>query len=119
MFFKKRKKSDMDKIDADKITTGVIKEKPATIRVINGKLYDTSKATHICDLRLWRDDIPDYDLFVYNLFGEDVSLYKGNSEWFITLHGNIKPVTEEWVQNILGYYRPDKYIEFFGEPELA
>lgn len=119
MFFKKRKESDINKIDVDKITTGTIREKPATIRVINGKLYDASKATHICDLRLWRDDIPDYDLFVYNLFGEDVSLYKGNSEWFITLHGNIKPVTEEWVKDILGQYNVEKYIEIFGKPELA
>lgn len=119
MFFKKRKKNDMDKIDADKIATGVIKEKPATIRIINGKLYDTSKATYICDLCLWHDDIPNYDLIIYDFGGEHVTLYKGNSEWFITLYRNIKPVTEEWVKDILGQYNAEKYTEFFGEPELA
>lgn len=119
MFFKKRKKNDISKIDADKITTGVMKEKHADIRVINGKLYDTSKATYICDLCLLRDDIPNYDLIIFDLRGEDVSIYKGNSEWFITLYGNIKPVTEEWVKDILGQYNTEKYIELFGEPELA
>lgn len=88
-------------------------------KIIDGKLFDTSKATHICDLCLWWEKIPDYCQRMYHAFGEDVSLYKGNTEYFLVAYGNILQVTEEWVKSILGQYKTEKYIELFGEPELA
>ena len=116
MFFKKKRN---DGIDVNEIATGVIKEKPVVSKIIGGKLYDTSKATHICDLCLWSEKIPEYKLMVHSLCGEDVSLYKGNTEWFISYHCVIQPVSEEWVKDIFGLHKPEKYIELFGEPELA
>lgn len=63
---------------------------PKTIRkVINGKLYDTSKATHICNLCMWHEKIPDYKFCFCSLGGENVSIYKGNAEWFIKVHEDI------------------------------
>ena len=118
MFFKKKKNRN-ECIDANKIATGVIKENPVLQRIVNGKLYDTSRATHICDLCLWSEKIPEYKLMVHSLGGEDVSLYKGNTEWFISYHCVIQPVSEEWVKDILGLHNAEKYIEQFGEPELA
>ena len=118
MFFKKKKNRN-EGIDANKIATGVIKENPVLQRIVNGKLYDTSRATHICDLCLWSEKIPEYKLMVHSLGGEDVSLYKGNTEWFISYHCVIQPVSEEWVKDILGLHNTEKYIEQFGEPELA
>ena len=116
MFFKKKRN---DGIDVNEIATGVIKEKSAVSKIIGGKLYDTSRATHICDLCLWSEKIPEYKLMVHSLGGEDVSLYKGNTEWFISYHCVIQPVSEEWVRDILGVHNGGKDIEQFGEPELA
>ena len=88
-------------------------------KIINGKMYDTSKAAHVCDLCLWREEMPDYDLPIYCLGGESVSLYRGKSKWFIELYGDITPVEDIWVKDTLGKHNVDKYIEIFGEPELA
>lgn len=88
-------------------------------KIIDGKMYDTSKAAHICDLCLWHEEMPDYDLPIYCLGGESVSLYRGKSKWFIELYGDITPVEDIWVKDILGKHNVDKYIELFGEPELA
>ena len=116
MLFKKKKS---DSIDVNEISTGVIKEKSAVSKIIGGKLYDTSRATHICDLCLDHREIPNFKPVLCCLMGEDVSLYKGNTEYFIAYCGYIEPVTEEWVKDILGQYNAEKYIEQFGEPELA
>ena len=88
-------------------------------KIIDGKMYDTSKAAHICDICLWHEEIPAYDLPIYRLGGENVSLYRGNSKWFIELYGGIIPVEDFWVKDILGKHNVGKYIELFGEPELA
>ena len=124
MFFKKRNKQ------AEEISEPIIDKsenelkqtdnEPKSIsKIISGKLYDTSRATHICYLHLWWEKIPGYNSTVYHIFGEDADLYKGNAEYFLAVHGDIKPVTEEWVKDILGQYNTEKYIELFGEPELA
>lgn len=88
-------------------------------KIIDGKMYDTSKAAHVFDLCLWHEEIPSYDFPIYRLDGENVSLYRGNSKWFIELYGDIIPVEDFWVKDILGKHNVDKYIELFGEPELA
>lgn len=116
MFFKKKRNNG---IDVNEIATGVIKEKPVVSKIIGGNLYDTSKATHICDLCLDHREIPNFKPILCCIMGEDVSFYKGNTEYFIAYCGYIEPVTEEWVKDLLGQYKPKKYIELFGEPELA
>ena len=88
-------------------------------KIIDGKMYDTSKSAHVCDLCLWHEEIPTYDFPIYSLCSESVSLYRGNSKWFIELYGDITPVEDFWVKDILGKHNVDKYIEIFGEPELA
>lgn len=88
-------------------------------KIIDGKMYDTSKAAHVCDLCLWHEEIPAYDLPIYCLGGESVSLYRGKSKWFIELYGDITPVEDIWVKDTLGKHNVDKYIELFGEPELV
>ena len=87
--------------------------------IIDGKMYDTSKSAHVCDLCLWHEEIPDYNLPIYRFGGENVSLYRGNSKWFIELYGDITPVEDSWVKDILGKHNVDKYIELFGEPQLV
>lgn len=116
MFFRKKRNNG---IDVNEIVTGVVKDNPVLQIIVNGKLYDTSKATHICDLYLDHREIPNFKPVLCCLMGEDVSLYKGNTEYFIAYCGYIEPVTEEWVKDILGQYNTEKYIEQFGEPELA
>lgn len=88
-------------------------------KIIDGKLYDTSKAKKICTIVLSHDDIPNYDLPIISLGGQDVTIYKGNSEWFIEYFCFIEPVSESWIKNILGRCDVDKYIELFGEVEEA
>lgn len=88
-------------------------------RIINNKLYDTSKAQNIYSIRLSHDDIPNYDLPIVDLGGIEVTIYKGNIEWFIEYYRFIEPVSEIWVQDILGRLNVDKYIELFGEVEEA
>lgn len=119
-----RKRNIKEKLSDNQPQEGVKEElsecNPKPIRkVIDGKLYDTSNATHICNLCVWYEKIPDYKYGIYYLGGESVSIYKGNTEWFIEVHGDIKPVNENWVKGILGEYNIEKYIELFGNPELA
>ena len=88
--------------------------------VIDGKLYDTSKAKEIGCVVLSHEEIPNYNLPVCNhLWGQEIIIYKGDTEWFITYLYMVQPVTEEWVKEKLGKYNTDKYIELFGAPELA
>lgn len=90
-------------------------------KIIDGKLYDTGKAKFICKLYIWHEKIPNYTehFCFYSMFGENIAIYEGNNEWFTTVHGSIIHVSEEWVKSILGEYDVEKYIELFGEPELA
>lgn len=121
MFWKKKNKSCEHKSEnktLEEKTCDPIKHSPIR-RIINGKLYDTSKAKNIYKVILSHDDIPNYDLPIFSLGGENVSIYKGNSEWFIEYFCFIEPVTEDWVKEIIGRCNPDKYIELFGEVEEA
>ena len=95
-------------------------QKEFVIRVIvDGKLYDTSKAEKVCTVQATIHEIPDCKLCVGSMFGEKVTIYRGNTEYFITYYSYLRPVDEEWVKRWLGKQDIEKYIELFGEPELA
>ena len=85
--------------------------------IINNKLYDITKATKIFEGTLFQSDMPEEFDEIYAF--TDVSIYKGNTEWFCLICGVIVLVNEKWVKKILGEYDVEKYIELFGEPELA
>ena len=87
--------------------------------IIDDKLYDTSKAKEIGSVILSHEEIPKYNLSVCYLGGREVIIYKGNTEWYIAYCYELQPVSEEWVREKLGRHNVDKYIELFGEPELA
>ena len=86
-------------------------------KIINGKLYDTSKATCICEYLVDTDTIP--TVSIYPRRYTDISIYKGNTEWFIVICGDIVVLDEFYIKVILGRDNVEKYIELFGEPELA
>lgn len=94
-------------------------------RVINGKLYDTSKAELVFRKKIYLHELG-YDCFPASfpaswrdyLF-ETIDLYKGRNEWFCVVREEMLLLTEKQARNLLGKYDVDKYIEFFGEPELA
>lgn len=95
-----------------------IEENTSIVRaVINHKLYDTSKARKICDITVPMEELP--DIPCTNLFGKRVSLYKGNTEYFVEGYSIITPVDEQWVREWMEKRNAEKYIELFGEPELA
>lgn len=116
MFWKKKNKSCEHKSE-----NKTLEEKTCEPirRIINGKLYDTSKAKNICNVILSHNVIPNYNFPIFSLGGENVSIYKGNNEWFIEYFCFIEPVTEDWIKEIIGRRNPDKYIELFGEVEEA
>lgn len=123
MLFKNKKTKDNI---SEELKLNYVNDKPEkenikkTIReVINGKLYDTSKAINVCNLIIPYEKMPNYGFVVYCGCSESVSIYKGSTEWFIEIYGKLKPADEKWVKDILGKYDVEKYIEFFGEPELA
>ena len=91
----------------------------AISKIINGKLYDTSKAQEICSVVVPVDEIPDYNFPFSCLGGQEVTIYKGRTEYFITYYCCLNQVSEEWVKKWLGEQNVDKYIELFGEPEMA
>lgn len=91
----------------------------AISKIINGKLYDTSKAQEICSVVVPVDEIPDYNFPFFCLGGQEVTIYKGRTEYFITYYCCLNQVSEEWVKKWLGEQNVDKYIELFGEPEMA
>lgn len=121
----KRKSKDITELD--KPLTDMIsvsdehtEQKELTLqKIIDGKLYDTSKAYKVCTVQLTMHEIPDCKLCVGSFFGEKVTIYKGNTEYFITYYSYLQPVSEELVKNWLGDQNFEKYIELFGEPELA
>lgn len=114
--FLKNKKDENIVIDLDSNTNveSNIKIRPV---IINNKLYDITKATKIFEGTLFKLDMPEYFDTIYAF--TIVSIYKGNTEWFCLVCGLIVVVDEEWVKKVLGRYDVEKYIELFGEPELA
>lgn len=116
MFFKKRVK---ETASLDKVLIDTEPQRRVLKAIIDGKLYDTLKAEEICSLILHREDIPNYNSIVCYLGGQEVIVYKGNVEWFIVYFYTLQPVSEEWVKEMLGKHNVEKYIELYGEPELA
>lgn len=86
-------------------------------KVINGQLYDTSKATRILECFVFADEIPNFDACLHLLI--PVKIYKGNTKWFVTSCLDIIVVDENWAKDVIGRNNVEKYIELFGEPELA
>ena len=121
----KRKIEDITEVD--KLLTDMMpvseehtEQKEFVIRaIVDGKFYDTSKAEKICTVQVTIHEIPDCKLCIGSIFGEKVTIYKGNTEYFITYYSYLQPVDEEWVKRWLGKQNIEKYIELFGEPELA
>lgn len=120
-----RRKKNVEAIESDKPTEKTKNPEPSDrqeyigTKIIDGKMYDVSKADKICEMIVSPDEIPERKSGFYNLLGEGITLYKGRTQYFITHYCNVQPVDEEWVKKILGLYNPDKYIELFGEVELA
>lgn len=73
--------------------------------IVNGKLYDTSKATEICVFETG-----------FCAFAILFRTEKGN--FFAQQYGKLYEVTEEAAKSILAEY-PEKYIEIFREVEEA
>ena len=114
--FLKNKKDENIVINLDS-NTNVESNKKIRPVIINNKLYDITKATKIFEGTLFKLDMPEYFDTIYAF--TIVSIYKGNTEWFCLVCGLIVVVDEEWVKKVLGRYDVEKYIELFGEPELA
>ena len=77
-----------------------------TRAIINGLLYDTSKAEKIFTMRNWID-------------GSSTNLYVTfNNRFFTECQGNIKPKSEEEVKFMLSKH-PDEYQKIFGKVENA
>lgn len=122
--FKRESKdiAELDKALTDMVPTSEehSEQKELVIRkIIDGKLYDTSKAEKICSVVVPEREIPKCKLYFCTLGGQKVTIYKGNTEFFIVYLSCLQPVDEEWVRNWIGKQDIDKYIELFGEPELA
>lgn len=77
--------------------------------VIDGKLYDTAKATI-----LLRNEVPQSALYMTQK-GAFFIAHQGSDEY----SGTIEVVTEDAAKAMLGKYRPEKYLELFGEVEEA
>jgi len=94
-------------------------EIPAPVRaILSGRLYDTSKATCICYGEVTDNLISKYELPEY-LVNTQMRLYKTEKgNFFIRVGRRIIPISE-WDTQILLSYKPDKYIELFGEVEEA
>lgn len=90
--------------------------------VIDGKLYDTSKATKICTMCIPEQEIPS-ELHPTGILGcldeYSVDLYMGEKTFFCVFCKRVFVVSNKWVKKWLGICNADKYIEMFGKPELA
>lgn len=122
--FKRKSKdiAELDKALTDMVPALEEHDEPKELvirKIIDGKLYDTSKAEKICTVVVPEDEIPECKFPFWTLGGQKVTIYKGNTEFFITYSCYLQPVDEEWVRNWIGKKDIDKYIELFGEPELA
>lgn len=90
--------------------------------IIDGKLYDTSRATKICTMCIPKQEIPSklHPTGILGcLDGYDVDLYRGKQTFFCVFCKRVFVVSNEWTKKWLGICNADKYIEMFGKPELA
>lgn len=122
--FKRESKdiAELDKALTDMVPALEEHDEPKELvirKIIDGKLYDTSKAEKICTVLVPEAEIPECKFPFWTLGGQKVTIYKGNAEFFITYSCYLQPVDEEWVRSWIGKKDIDKYIELFGEPELA
>ena len=79
-----------------------------TRAIIDGLLYDTSKAEKIFTVRDWIDS-----------FGSTTNLYvTSNNRFFTEYKGDITPKTEEEVKVMLSKH-PDEYQKIFGKVKNA
>lgn len=105
-------------LNTDKTETAVetrVEEPEKVYReIIAGILFDTSKAEKISEVYAMP---PGYSGIYFN--GMKTTIYEGKRLWFTVCAGQVVPVTDEWVRDIIGRTDPDKYIEIFGEPEMA
>lgn len=85
--------------------------------IINGLLYDTSKADRVCEYCVESDSmsVPGmaFGEFRYAIL---FRTHKGN--FFIQQYGKLYSCDDSIAKNILKY-SPDKYQEFFGKVEEA
>lgn len=101
-FFKKTKNEDLSASE---------KRKPVQA-IIDGKLYDTVKATELCHF-----EVPDNALVLKSgYFAILFVTQKGN--FFVQQFGKLYAVGETFAKGILEKY-PGKYIEVFEEIEEA
>lgn len=118
--FGKNKRNDL--YEHDELDGQIIIPEAVVRKIIDRKLYDTSKAKKICTICVPREAIPEELCaagFSQLMIESDVDLYKGNNTYFCTFCREIFVVPDEWVIKWLGRCNVDKYIELFGEPELA
>lgn len=96
--------------EREKPCTIVKKKKPCTVRIINGKKYDTDKMERVCTVRIC-------DYFNSTLWRSR----KGN--WLLTEEGGLinhaEALSEEEAKELLAERDYEKYEELFGEIEEA
>lgn len=119
-FLKKFKKECVNTYEqlekAESETKETVKtEKPITA-VIDGLLYDTSKAERICEYFVKNEDMTVYGMTFG--FVEAILFRTKNGRFFIQQFGRIYPCDDKLAKRILSD-DPDKYQEIFGKVEEA
>lgn len=119
MFFRNSKENNKQK----KNTNPTLKNGGSIVyhsqEIIDGKLYDTEKSEIICTIG--KETLFKTVNENYFLCDGDYCLSKYfKDECFLeTWYRNITPIDLDKVKELLGKYNIKKYIELFGEPELA
>lgn len=114
------KKLFRESAEIDKDFTDYTEPKERVVRkIIDGILYDTSKATNVGFVVVPEDEIFCGKACSLTLVGQEVIIYKGTTKYFICYCDYIQPVSEAWVRKWIGQQDIEKYIELFGEPEFA
>lgn len=93
-------------------------ESPVVRKIVDGKLYDTSKAEKLATYGM-TDGMAETLGIEYWTLMTSYTLYctqKGN--FFVACYCNITPVDESMAKKILSDH-PDEYIKIFGEVEEA
>lgn len=90
-------------------------EKPIAA-VIDGFLYDTSKADKICEYFVENEDMAASGM-TFGLI-KAILFRTKNGRFFIQQIGRIYPCDDKLAKKILSY-QPDKYQEIFGKVEKA
>ena len=99
----------------EEIEEPVKQEKPI-IAIIDGLLYDTSKADRICEYFVENEDMAVSGMEFR--FVEAILFRTKNGRFFIQQFGRIYLCDDKLAKSILRY-QPDKYQEIFGKAEEA